>query len=143
VLRVEAYKAEHLATLDLQQGQQYIYTYLSPELRQALESKWSYSALDGDEVVCCAGLIEFWSNRAVAWAYLSENITPRRFVVIHKMVQRFLDACPFDRVEAAVDVYFEPGHRWVEALGFTLEAPSMRKFRPDGGASALYARVRG
>lgn len=141
-MRVEPYRAEHLAQLDLQEGQKYLSRFLPEVLRKSLQGEFSYTALDGDEVVCCAGLAPQWENRAVAWAYLADGIAPQRFVVVHRMVKRFLDVAPFDRIEATVDAEFEQGHRWVKSLGFTLEAPRMRRHRPDGGDSALYARVR-
>jgi len=141
MLRVVPYEAEHLDRLDLQEAQAYLQGCIAPELRKALECPYSYTGLDGDRVVCCAGLIPFWEGRAMAWAYLAQDVAPRNFVVLNKMVKRFLDACPFERVEAYVDENFENGHRWVKALGFELEAPKMRKFR-DGGTCAMYARVR-
>lgn len=141
MLKAVPYKPEHLTRMRLQEAQEYLTPFLTPELATSLASDYSYAAVDGDDVVCCAGLIPMWEGRATAWAYVGK-VTPRRFVVLHKMVERFLQMCPFDRVEAAVDVKFEEGHRWVKALGFTLEAPAMRKFSPEGGDSALYARVR-
>ena len=59
-----------------------------------------------------------------------------------EVAQRMLDAYPAQRIEAHIDVDFLNGHRWVEALGFVIEAPRMRKFTPDGRDVALYARVR-
>jgi len=61
---------------------------------------------------------------------------------VHRLVHYVLDNCPLRRVEAYVDFEFEPGHRWARMLGFKLEAPRMKCHRPDGGDSALYARIR-
>lgn len=141
-MQVVPYRAEHLDRLDLQEGQRYLTAHLPAELRKSLEGDFSFTLLDGDEVICCAGLCEIWKGRALCWAYLADNIAPRRFAVLHKKVQRFLEVAPFDRIEATVDAGFEQGHRWVRLLGFQLEAPCMRRHRPDGGDSALYARVR-
>jgi hypothetical protein len=141
-MRMEKYKAEHLELLDVQEGQKYLKKYLSDDMRKSLEGEYSYTALDGDEVLACAGLLEQWDNRGVVWAYLSSTIGGRRMVPLTRMVARFLDAAPFDRIEATVDADFPQGHRWVKMLGFELEAPRMRKYRPDGGDSALYARIR-
>ena len=141
-MEVVPYRAEHMDRLDVQEAQQYLSVYLGPVLRKALEGAFSYTVLDGDEVLCCAGLVKQWTNRGLVWAYISNNIGPKRFSVLDRHVRRFLDVAPFDRIEATVDVRFEQGHRWVKSLGFTLEAPMMHRYRPDGGDSSLYARVR-
>lgn len=141
-MRVERYRAEHLDRLDLQEGQKYLAVYLPAALRKALEGEFSFTLLDGDEVLCCAGLMQEWDNRAILWSYLAENIGPRRFRVLHSHAKRLLEVAPFKRIEATVDVGFENGHRWMEALGFRMEAHTMRAYRPDGGDSSLYALVR-
>ena len=141
-MEVIPYKAEHMDRLDLQEAQRYLAVYLDTALRKSLEGDFSFTVMDGDEVLCCAGLVAQWENRGLVWAYISETIGPGRFTVMHRHMMRLLDSMPFDRIEASVDVDFEKGHRWVRALGFTLEAPLMRRYRPDGGDSALYARVR-
>jgi len=141
-MQVVPYKAEHMDQLDMQEAQQYLAVYLDARLRKSLEGDFSFTLLDGDEVLCCAGIVEQWQNRGMVWAYIANGIGPGRFTVLHQHAKRLLDIAPFDRIEAAVDDGFEEGHRWVRALGFTLEAPLMRRYRPDGGDSALYARVR-
>lgn len=141
-MKIIPYKAEHLHLIDLQESQRYLSAYLSQGLRVSLEGDFSFTAVDGDQVLGCAGLAEQWENRGIVWAYLSEGIGPRRFVQIHKAVVRFLEVAPLERIEATVDIDFEEGHRWLRLLGFALEAPLMRRYRPDGGDSALYARVR-
>lgn len=141
-MRVEPYRAEHLALLDVQEGQKYLNQFLDGPLRKALENEFSFTAFDEDRVVACAGLVVHWDNRALAWAYLADNLGPRLMLRVHRAVKRFLDVAPFDRIEATVDVEFEQGHRWMDALGFKMEARLMEKYRPDGGDSSLYARVR-
>lgn len=141
-MRVEAYRAEHLAQLELQEGQGYLGCYLDGALRKSLEGEFSYTLLTHDRVLACCGLMELWQNRAICWAYLDGGIGASRFLVLHKMVKRFMDIAPYDRIEATVDVEFEAGHRWVRALGFEVEAPLMRKHRPDGGDSVGYVRIR-
>lgn len=141
-MRVIPYEAEHLEQLDLQEGQQYLNRFLDHALRKALENEYSFTGLVEDRVVACAGLAPQWDNRAIAWAYLADNLGPRLMLRVHRAVERFLVMAPFDRIEATVDAEFEQGHRWMGALGFKMEAPLMRKYRPDGGDSSLYARVR-
>lgn len=91
-------------------------------------------------IVGIAGLSPQWEGRATAWALIS-TLAGKHFFQIHKQVLKFLVECPFRRVEATVDVGFEPGHRWVKMLGFEPEG-YLRAYRPDGGDQILYARVR-
>lgn len=141
-MRVIPFAAEHLDLLDIQEGQQYLRKFLPLELRKALQGEYSYTALDGDRVIACAGLAPQWEGRAIAWAYLANDLGALAMMKVHQAVLRFLEVAPFDRIEATVDLEFGPGHRWMRMLGFTVEAPHMPKYRPDGGDSSLYARVR-
>ena len=75
------------------------------------------------------------------WALISTGVTARNFAALHAQAKRFLDGLPFDRIETGVDCDFPQGHRWMKALGFTMESPRMRKFQ-NGRDHALYARVK-
>lgn len=141
-MNVIPFRAEHLDLLDLQEGQKYLREFLPLALRKALEGEHSYTAFANGQVVACAGLAPQWENRAIAWAYLADGLGAPLMLQLHRAVQRFLEVAPFDRIEATADVEFEQGHRWLRMLGFKLEAPCMPKYRPDGGDSSLYARVR-
>lgn len=141
MIEVVKFTPEHLDRLDEQEATAYLRPYLRPEHVQALAAGQSYTALAGERVVACAGVVEHWPGRGEAWAYLDRDCR-RHFLAITNAVRRFLDVCPLRRVEAVVDVEFPAGHRWVRALGFALEAPRMAAYRPDGGDCALYARVR-
>lgn len=140
-LEIVAFKAEHMAQVVAQDAQQYLRARLEPGDLASLEGPWAYSGLSEGRVVVCAGLVSHWPGRAVAWAYLGAH-TRREMLAITRGVERCLRVCPFDRVEAAVDCEFEAGHRWAKMLGFNCEVERMRKYRPDGGDCALYARIR-
>ena len=64
------------------------------------------------------------------------------FVALTKAAKRILGSMPYRRLEADVACDFAQGHRWLRMLGFTMEAPRMVAYLPDGTDSALYARVR-
>jgi RimJ/RimL family protein N-acetyltransferase len=102
---------------------------------------YAFSIFIQGKVVACAGVIQQWPGRGIAWAIVDE-LCKREFLALHNVVKRFLDVCPIRRIEATVDVGFEQGHRWVKLLGFQLEAPMMKHYGPDGSHAALYARVR-
>jgi hypothetical protein len=143
MIRIIPFKAEHLYDIDVQSAQTDIHTWVSPDLARALEREegWSYSALDGDEVLGCAGLVAQWPGRKTAWAYLSGNVG-HRFPVLHRAALKFLNECGVRRVEAAADVNFPEAHRWLAMLGFIKEAERMEAYLPNGSACSLYARVR-
>jgi hypothetical protein len=100
----------------------------------------SYMALDGDEVLAAAGMVEMWTGRAFAWSTLAPNLG-HRMIPIHRAVLRFLNSCEFRRVEMLVAVGHAEGERWAEMLGFEREG-RMRAVLPAGGDAWMYARVR-
>lgn len=138
---VVPFRAEHLQQLQLQDAQAYCGPHITAEYAKMLEGQFSFTAMVDDRPIGVGGATELWEHRALLWSMVDRRAGPH-FVAIHRAVQRFIDMLPHRRIEAEVDVDFAPGHRWVRALGFTLEAPRMRAFRVDGGDSALYARVK-
>ena len=141
---VTAFRPEHVRTLELQQAQRYFAGTLSGEDygRMLASAGQSFTALDGDRVIACSGCMEIWDNRAMAWALVSKD-AGRHMLGVHKAVAGFLAGAKWRRIEASVDVGFEAGMRWMTMLGFKQETPEpMRAYRPDGGDSYLFARVR-
>lgn len=138
------YQARHLAEMAMQEKQQYLAPWVTPDMAKALEdvNGWAFTGLDDDgSVLAVAGVIHQWQGRGLAWAYLSDNVTGPRFLFVHRAVNRFIKGCYLNRIEMTVDCDFDQGHRWATMLGFALEAPRMKGYRPDGGDCALYARV--
>lgn len=143
-MNIVAFKASHLRDLELQDSQRYFSGELSSnEYADSLEKAGqAFTALSGTNVIACSGVTEVWTGRAVAWALISKD-AGRHMVGIHKAVAGYLSAAKYRRIEAWVDEGFEPGMRWLELLGFTLETPSpMRGFRPDGASCFLFSRVK-
>lgn len=139
-MEVVPFQAEHIAQLELQSAQQYLSNWVTPEQAKALEEFPSFSGVVNGSPVASLGILPQWHGRAIAWGFLSE-MGCRTFVQIHREVLSFLDDCFVPRVEATVDCDFEQGHRWVQMLGFKLEAERMHSYGPTGGDCALYARV--
>lgn len=94
----------------------------------------------GEQVIACGGLLPHWEGRATAWMLIGEAAGPH-FVEVHRAVQGFLDRSMYRRIEAHVDVGFEPGIRWIKMLGFELEAYK-RAYRPDGADMLEFVRIR-
>ena len=101
----------------------------------------AYTLLHDGRVIACAGVMELWQGRGMAWALLADNIG-QAMIAVHRIVYRFLwKECTIRRVEAYVDQGFAAGHRWVHDLGFQREG-MMRAFAQHGGDMVMWARVR-
>ncbi len=127
--------------LILQDSQSYMSLMLDELDLQPLAAEnmaWSCELDEG--IMGIGGIIPQWENRAIAWAMVSKE-AGRCFLQIHKETKRQIDAAPFRRIEATIDVGFKPGHRWVEMLGFEMEG-YLRHYRPDGGDQIMYARIK-
>lgn len=138
---VVPFKREHIANMVIQQRQEGMEGLLTDGILKTLESGQAFTALDGDEVLACSGVIEVTEGRAIAWAYLSRDVG-KRMVYVTRKVRDYLDIAPYRRIEMDVDCDFKQAHRWAKMLGFEMEAERRRAFTPDGRDCALYARVR-
>lgn len=139
---VEPFTPAHLDNLLLQPAQAYLRPHMSnPEYGRALmvEGK-SFSFIEGDQVLGCAGVVPIWTGRAEAWAMFAPNLT-RQFIHIHGATVRFFESCGIRRIEAHVDAGFGKAKKWVELLGFEYEG-LLRAYTPDGRDCLRYARVR-
>jgi hypothetical protein len=125
----------------VQQRQQGLEHLLTDDVYSLLASSHAYTALDGDEILACAGVIEVAPGRAAAWAYISQDVG-RRMRGVTRAVKGFLQMSQFRRIEMDVDCEFPQAHRWARMLGFEMECERRRSFTPDGRDCALYAMVR-
>lgn len=141
MISVVPYKADHFAALLAQDGMAYLGEEFSLGQAKALEGTHAFTALAGETVLCCAGVVEYWPNRGEAWAFVSPHIKPY-MVAVTCAVRRFLRVAPIRRIEAGVVVGFDEGIRWVRALGFQPASPwPMKAYKPDGTDCWLYYRV--
>lgn len=137
------FRKEHMVGLLAQPAQARMSQKISPEIAEMLEGTPAFTALDGGVPVGAAGVMLAGTGgyRGVAWAYLTK-VPTRKFILIHKGVQQFLEGCYIPRLEMTVDCGFEAGHRWAYLLGFSLEAKVMRSWNAPGEDVSLYARIR-
>jgi len=138
-MEVIPFKAEHLEGFKLQPMQSVSQQYCNKEFGQALEQLNSWSGIVNNKIVACAGVVEQWKGRGIAWAFLSIE-AGAHMNKIHRAVKRYLDMADQQRIEAAVDCNFNAGIRWIEMLGFKLEG-KMSKYE-FGKDYYLYARVK-
>lgn len=100
-----------------------------------------YSAVSGMDVIACAGIVEFWTGRAMVWSLLSAEM-PRYKKSIHAAVYRFLKGYRVRRLECVVDPRHEAAKRWAERLGFHVER-LMPLYTPNGEDQLMYVRLEG
>lgn len=134
------FEPEHAARIRLQPRQIGAAGYATPTHYAKLAATASFSVLDGDEVVMCGGAFEIWPGRRLCWALLAESIG-HRMVSCVRITRRFLAEVAAPRYELDVEVDHAEGHRFAQALGFTVETPRLRAFYPDGTDGTMYVRV--
>lgn len=138
-MRIIPLTKEHLDRIQAQDAQEYVSAWITDQIKAELTQGMSFAAVEGDEVLCCAGILEYWEGRAAAWAVIAGNLG-RRFIPIHRAAESFLKDSSYRRLEATADIGFCNGHRWLEMLGFKLETPVMKNYLPTGGDAAMYVR---
>lgn len=142
IAKTVPFKAEHLKELLKEDAVAYLRPYFNEELMINMESNQYIHSIElGGKVVFCGGVSMYWPGRGEAWAFF-DSTCRKNFVPVFRIVREWIHNCPVRRLEAAVDVGSVEAHRWVQLLGFVLEAPFLKSFRPDGGDVSLYARVK-
>lgn len=136
------FKVEHLQAIKLQAAQSDAITGLGDAESIYLEcSEFAFSALEGDRVIACAGIIKLWEGRGHAWALLSGDIG-NRFVAIHRAVKRAIDVSGYRRVEMDVDGDHKEAIKWAHMLGFYNETPDgMKGYVADGRLIYKFVRL--
>jgi hypothetical protein len=100
------------------------------------QNSWT-GVLDGDPLVC-AGTMQQWPGRHIAWAYLGRDTAPHMLWITREVARRLEEVR--GRIELTVRCDFGAGHRWAEMLGFKLETPCMKGFGPSGEDHTGYVR---
>lgn len=140
-MEIVPFISSHVHRLVLQDAQVSFYDKFTPEYGRALElAGGGYTALVDGHPVACAGVIEQWHGRGLAWALLGNDSGPH-FVRIVRGMKRALNLAQFRRVEAQVQADFGAGIRMAEMLGFEVES-KMAKFTPEGRDAFMFVRIR-
>lgn len=111
---------------------------LTPAILAEMERANSWTGvLDGEPIVC-AGTMEQWPGRHLAWAYVSRGTLP--FLPwITENVKRKIENVR-GRIEFTVRADFPAGQRWAKRLGFEVETPLLRAYGPEGEDHIGYVR---
>ncbi len=105
----------------------------------------AYTCLIDDVPMVSCGFTKYWEGRAHIWAIYSEKSAPH-FVAVFRGINRFLNQIHYRRIEMDVPLnmpYTGLAHRRAVLLGFTMECPYAKAYRPNGGDSALYSWTKG
>jgi len=143
MIEIVTFKREHLKQMTEQPAMAHLHNFLTEVHYQIMEdSPFSRTILYDGRVIFCGGVAEEWMGRGTCWAIIDQDCK-KEFVRVHKIARKFLHECPVNRIEAAVQIGFEAGHRWIKALGFQLEAAVLKAYLPGGADVSLYALVKG
>lgn len=139
---VRPWQVHDTVKISMQPAQQYLHRIVDvrADFTELSNQGLAWTAEYDGKVLAIAGVEPQWENRAIAFALIAES-AGQFFPAIHKAVRDFLIRAPYRRIEAAVDVGFKEGHRWITMLGFELEG-YMKAYRPDGADMLLYARIK-
>jgi hypothetical protein len=142
MMEVVTFTVDHLKAMTHQESNRGMNWLEVTETFKSLEGETSYSLLDGDTVLICAGMVEMHKGRGVAWAYLSDDMSLRTMAKVTKYVKEGLKSSKFNRIEMQVDCDFDKAKNWAKHLGFEMECERMKAFTPDKRDCALYAMVK-
>ncbi len=137
------FKKEHYKQIVGNSDQNFLAHYVSDDDLSALEQNpLSVTCVDGEKILGIGGIVLSHDERGEAWGIVAPGVRSE-FIKIHRAVKGYLAVATLRRIEAVVHTDYAPGHRWVKALGFELEAPCMKAHSLQGKDAALYAITKG
>ncbi|SPU49841.1 Uncharacterised protein [Bordetella trematum] len=141
-MRIVRLQAEHVQAVQLQDAQAFALPMIDVEHARQLASAQgvAWSALDGGQVIACAGIVQAHAQRGMAWALFS-GAALQKFKLIHRVTRDVVNSAPWRRIEMTVDVNHAAAVSWAERLGFQREG-LMRAATLDGRDCYLYAKVK-
>lgn len=126
-MRIVPFRPEHAAALRLRQFDERCLAGLGPGLDRAALWRFyhaagpGFTALDGDEVVACGGVVLARPGEGEGWALTGPSV-PRRALSFHRAFCRLLPAvmeeCGLARVSTLVHESHAVSRRWLRRLGF-------------------------
>lgn len=140
MIQVVDFKFEHLKGLKISDPEERELAVSAANQQIVNDSALSFTVLGDGTPIFCGGVIPITLNRGHLWSHFSDDAGPY-MTGIHRATKRFLEMIPFLRVEAVVKYDYNRGHRWMDMLGFRLEAERMVSFWRDDRDASLYARV--
>lgn len=141
-MTVSPFNGDHVRWLKSQPGHAHLIQFMGDaEIEKLSTSSYAWTLFDGETVMACVGVAEYWRGRGEVWCLFHKDAR-KKFVQIHGIVKRLVKHCHVKRLEAAVDTSMDSfGARWANALGFVMEARRLKAYLPTGQDCSLYARV--
>ena len=121
------FKAEHLLAFVDRDGEQ--------DMRRALEKERggpAFTAIVGDKILGCGGIMILWSGVGHAWVAVSKDIEQYRVWMTRTVRHALRDiarALDLHRVEAVV--LTSGDSRWLQAVGFHMENDAAKRYTQD------------
>lgn len=144
MIEIVPFKKEHMHELLREPHNHFLKTLLTEAQLEATEHTGLAQTVlrkSTGKVLCCGGVTEYWPGRGECWCTFTQDCRSE-FVAITRTAIRLFESVPVKRIEAAVELHFNEGHRWIKALGFKLDAPLLQAYFPDGKDAVLYSRVK-
>ncbi len=135
------FKRDHLTMLAKQQINSFLPDLIKSGQDIELEKTLAFTGVVKGEIMVCGGIVHQWAGRGQLWSVFSAD-SKKNFISTFRGIQNFLNSAPYDRIEMAVPVHIEVGHRRAKMLGFEVECRRAKRYLPDGTDCVLYARVR-
>lgn len=133
---------EHVRALKAQPQQEADLAFIvGSNLIDRVSEGLAFSGWIAGVCVAAGGIVPKWPGHGEGWCVLTPAVGRELLSVTH-FVKGLLDIQPYSRLTTTVLCDFEPGHRWVEMLGFTMECPRMKAYDPAGRDMAQYRRLK-
>lgn len=96
---------------------------------ETLEKSNSWTAVVDGDPVACAGTLQQWPGRHLAWAYITRGTLPLMPWITEEVRKNL--AGVKGRIELTVRKDFPVGQRWARTLGFEVETPVLKAYGPE------------
>jgi hypothetical protein len=140
---VEPFRLEHV-TQNEWMGESPLSCLSNEVLQNMSHNDRGFTAKVDGKVVAVAGILLLWPGVAHAYSYLTVHSKTAYKFSLHKSVNRGITTLQqlnnLHRLETLVELGYENGYRWVEALGFTCEGPLLN-YTTDKKSFMRFARL--
>ena len=137
--RVVPFKRWHYDWLTEQDAAEGLTMAIGAQTLTVLERSNSWTGVVDGTPVVCAGTLEQWPGRHIAWAYMARGTLPHMTWITMAVLNNL--AKVKGRIELTVRADFRVGQRWARRLGFEVETPRLAAFGPQGEDHVGFVRI--
>lgn len=145
-LRPREMESEVLALAQIEMGE------LKTFAESVASAPIAYTALDGNQVVACAGIAKLHPGVGEAWSLMCQDLVPgkpsRKWVAVRQAMRMGIESAfdtGYHRVQATISVHFPRADAWMRGLGLDNNgrAPHLlEQWGPDRSDHWLYAKTK-